>query len=307
MRFLSAPPVGRDRLLRWAGPGGCGGVEVLGGVGVLEGLAGEAAQVGGLEGVGVVERAGCVLGAETSGGGDQGEALGGVGGVWLEPAAQDGASGRGRGVFVGRGSGWWWRVAVAHGRDEAHGDDGVLVEDAEVGFVLGVVALGIGYVGVEDGAIAVAFEQRAGGADEGGRGCAGVVEGVGDEDGGDATPVVAVGDEDGGDDVLVEFDGEDGIEVGVVAERGELQLDGAGHGDVSALEVLAGRTDGGERGGAGAVVVDAQLAGEGLWGGDAVVDGDELDGPHTGAYGDDGRRGWGAWRRGGRRAAVALG
>src|SRR5206468_3390097 len=133
-------------------------------------------------------------------------------------------------------------------------------------------------------------------------------EGGGEGERGDAAPVAFNGNEDSGDDVLVELGCEECVELIGVAERYKLEVDGAGHGDVAVLQVLAGGADGRERGGAGAVVVETKLAREGLGRGDAVVDLHELDGSEAGADGyerDDGR-GHGSRRRRGA-SAVTLG
>ena len=143
---------------------------------------------------------------------------------------------------------------------------------------------------MKDGAVTVFLDERTGCADPGGGGAGGVFERRGEGERGDAAPVAFDGDEDGGDDVLVELGCEQGVEFVGVAEGDELEVDGSRHGDVAVLEVLSGGSDSGEGGGAGAVVVETKLAGEGLRCRDAVVDLHELDGSEAAAGRHERRR-----------------
>ena len=124
-----------------AGGGGSGGFEVQGGVGEGEGLAGEGAEMRFLERFGVSDGIAGFVGLFVAGGGDEQEAMFGIGGIRLEPALGDVA-----GMLVGG-------VAGAFVGGEAGGDGGVAVEDAEVDFGLGEVSVGAVGGGVEDGGV----------------------------------------------------------------------------------------------------------------------------------------------------------
>lgn len=282
--------------------GGCGGgLEVLGGVGEGEGLAGEGAEVRGLEGLGAGDGISGFGGLHVTGCGDEQESVLGVCGVGLEPALGEVAW-----VLMGG-------VAGAFGGGEAGGDDGMAVEDAEVGFVLCEVAIGALGDGVEDGGVVLVLQERAVGMQEGRWRCGGIAEGSGVAEGGDAVPLAVLGHEDGADQVLVELYGQDGVELGGVAEGYEVKTDRVRKGNVTADEVLAGSGDVGEGGGAHAVVGGLEFDGERLRCGDSGVGGGELDRPEPDVDGiEDGgllNDDWLRWRCGGWRGpnVVTLG
>ena len=198
--------------------------------------------MGVLKGLGVRDGVACVAGLVVAGGGDEQETVRGVGGIGLEPALRDIAGALMRGV------------AGALVGGEAGGDGGVAVEDAEVDFGFGEVSVEAVGGGVEDGGVTLWGQERAVGAQEGGGSCGGVAEGGWVEKGGDATPLVIYRHEDGAENVLVEFDGEDGVEFVGVAERQEVEMDGVGEWDVAVVEVLRGSSNGRQRGEARAIV-----------------------------------------------------
>ena len=166
--------------------------------------------MGVLEGFGVCDGVACVVRLVVAGGGDEQEAMRGVGGIGLEPALGDVA-----GMLMGG-------IAGALVGGEAGGDGGVAVEDAEVNFGFGEVSVEAIGGGVEDGGVTLWSQKGAVGAQEGGGSCGGVAEGGWVEERGDVTPLVICRHEDGADNVLVEFDGEDGVEFVGVAERQEV-------------------------------------------------------------------------------------
>jgi len=144
------------------------------------------------------------------------------------------------------------------------------------------------------------------------RGCS-VGEGGGVEDAGDMVPFAVYGHQDGADEVLVEFDGKNGVEFGGVAEGNEVETDGVREGNVAAGEVLAGSANGGERSGTEAVVRGLHLDGERLRSRNAGVGGGELhrtetseDGVRNDDLRYDNRLGWGC-RGWGRPKVVTLG
>ena len=115
--------------------------------------------------------------------------------------------------------------------------------------------------------------------------------------GGDAAPgAFGFRDENGADDVLVEFDGEDGVELVRVAELHHVELHGVGERDMAVAEVLAGCAEGGQGADAGALVLGVELAGEGLGGGYAEIGGGVLDSAEPAADRRDGAAGDGAGR-----------
>src|SRR6185437_14018101 len=130
----------------------------------------------------------------------------------------------------------------------------------------------------------------------------GVDGGVGDR--ADAAPRAAGGNEDRADEVKIELNGEDRVELAGIAERKVLDPHGVRNGRVLAGDVGGGGADGGERGGANAIVLSPELRDQSLRRGLRRVGLDELHRPHAGADGDDRcRRGWGGLRgrrRGGR-------
>ena len=100
--------------------------------------------------------------------------MGRVVGVGLQPAAGEVAAR----VF---GSG----LAGASVGGEADDDDGLAVEDTEVGFVFCEVTVGVGGGGAVDGAVPFMLHEGAGDAEEGGRRGCDVRERDSVEDGGD--------------------------------------------------------------------------------------------------------------------------
>ena len=83
-----------------------------------------------------------------------GEVVQGVAGVRFEPALDDLAG-------LVRGAELAGDVALARAGDEADHDRGVAVDDAEIGFVFGEVAVGAVDGSVVDGAVAAGLEPRA--------------------------------------------------------------------------------------------------------------------------------------------------
>jgi len=238
---------------------------VQGGIGEGEGLAGKVAEVGFFEGLCVGDGIAGVVGLIVTGGGDEQEAMLGVGGIGLEPALGDLAR-----IVMGG-------IAGAFVRGEADGDGGVAVKDAEVDFGFGEVSVGAGGGGVEDGGVTLRLLQRAVGAKVG-IGSDGRVAEVGwINDRGDAMPLFVLRYEDGTDQVLVEFNGENRVEIIRGAEGDEIEADRVREGNVAVVQILRGRADGCKRRGAGAVVRGLELAGERLRRGDGRVHRKELE------------------------------
>ena len=98
-------------------------------------------------------------------------------------------------------------------------------------------------------------------------------------------PLLVFRHEDGADEVLVEFDGEDGVEFVGGAEGQEVETNRVGEGDVAVVQILRGSADGCERSRAHAVVRGLKLAGERLRRGDRYVCGRELQRAEAGAGG----------------------
>ncbi len=189
----------------------------------------------------------------------------GVGSVGLEPALGEVA-----GVLM-------CRVAGAFGGDEAGDDDGVAVEDAEVGFAFGEITVGTLSDGMEDGSVMLIFKECPIGAQERGRRGSGVGEGRGIGEGGDTAPLALLGHEDGAHKVLVELYGKDRIKFRRVAEGNEVKTDGVRKGNMTSDEVLARNGDIGERAGSHAVIRGLEFDGKSLRRGDSRVGGGELD------------------------------
>ena len=248
-----------------AGGGRGGGFEVQGGIGEGEGLAGEVVEVRFFERFRARYRIPGLIGPVMAGRGHEQEAMLGIGRVGLQPAFGDVA-----GMLV-RG------VAGAFIRGEAGGDDGVAVQDADMDFGLGKVSIGTGG-GVEDSGEMLRFTQRAIGAKEGSGGGESGVEIRWINRRRDAVPLFLFGQEDGADEMLVEFDGEDGIELTRRAEGDEIETDGVREGDVAAVKILGGSADGSECSRAHAVIRSLELAGEQLRCGDRVIHRGELQG-----------------------------
>ena len=261
-----------------AGSGVGGGLEAETGVREGEGLACEGAEAGVLEGLCMSDGVSGFVGPIVAGGDDEEEAAVGAGGVGLEPALGDVA-----GLLMGG-------VAGALEGGEAGGDGGVSVEDAEVDFGLGEVPAGAVGGGVKEGGVAQGVEEGADSAQEGVWIRGGIAEGCGIEGRGDAVPLFVFRHQDGGDEVLVEFDGEEGVEFVAVAEGDEVKPNGVGEGNMPAFEVLGRGADGSQRRGANAVVGGLQLGDERLRRRDGVVYVGELQRAEVGAGGECGRR-----------------
>jgi hypothetical protein len=97
---------------------------------------------------------------------------------------------------------------------------------------------------------------------ERGRRGGGVVEVGGVEHGGDALPLAFVGQEDCADDVLVELDGQDGVQVVVGTEWNEVQVERVRIRHMTALQILRRRSNSGQGCAARALIVGIELAGE---------------------------------------------
>ncbi len=130
-------------------------------------------------------------------GGDEKEAMFGIGAIRLEPALSNVA-----GMLMGGITG-----PLVGG--EAGGDGGTAVEDPEVDFGLGEVSIGTGGGGVKDRSVALRVLERAVGTKEGVGGGGRIGEAGWVDDGGDAVPLFVFRHEDGTHYVLVKFNGED--------------------------------------------------------------------------------------------------
>ena len=226
-----------------------GGLEVLGGFGEDERLTGELAQAGEPVVAGAGERVVVVVGGDVAGARDPGDGGEGIAGVRLEPALDDLAGLVRRAELAGD-------VALARAGDEADHDRGVAVDDAEIGFVFGEVAVGAVDGSVVDGAVAAGLKPRPKRAHEVGRGRRAGIEGGGEAESCHPAPGAGgFGDEYGAEDVLIEFDGQQGIELVGVAELHHVQLHGVRKRHVAVVQVLTWGADGGQGPGAGAFIL----------------------------------------------------
>jgi hypothetical protein len=190
--------------------------------------------------------------------GDEQEAVFRIGCIRLQPALGDVA-----GMLMGG-------ITAAFARDESRGDGGVAVEDAQMDFSLGYVAVRA-CGGAEDGSVMLRVAKRALGVKEARSADRRIVEIRRINGSGDAMPLFVFRHEDGANQMLVQFDGEDCIKLVRGTEGDEIQANRVREGDVVAVYVLWGSANGCERSHPGTVVRGLKFSGEGLRRGDCKV------------------------------------
>lgn len=193
------------------GSRGSTGFEVQRGIREGERLTGKVAEVRFLEGLRASDGVASSVGLVVARGGDEEEAMFGIGAIRLEPALSN---------VTGMLMGW---VTGPFAGGEASGDGRTAVEDLEVDFGLREVSVGATGGGVKDGSVVLWFAKRAVGAKEGG-GCGGQIAEAGwVDDGGDAVPLFVFGHEDGANQVLVELNGEDCVQFTGSSESKQIE------------------------------------------------------------------------------------